>query len=247
MKLTVLSSSSKGNGYILRSSTGETLLIEAGVKLIEVKKALDFDVRQIVGCLVSHEHGDHAKYHRNYYDNGINLYMSNGTADILGYISKWFKGRLKVNYETKIGNFRVIPFSVKHDAAEPLGFLINHTEMGNLLFATDTYYLPNKFKNLNNILIEANYSEPILTENVQNGLVSAAQQERTMFSHLSLENCIKTLNANDLSKVNNIVLIHLSDNNSHAENFKNAVKKATVKTVVIAKKDLTMEFDKLPF
>jgi len=61
MKLTVLGSSSLGNCYLLHNER-ECLIIEAGIKFLEVKKALNFKISQIVGLLVSHEHGDHAAF-----------------------------------------------------------------------------------------------------------------------------------------------------------------------------------------
>ena len=61
MKLKVLGSSSEGNGYILESDS-EALCIEAGVKLSEFKKSLDFNIKKVKGVIVSHTHGDHSKY-----------------------------------------------------------------------------------------------------------------------------------------------------------------------------------------
>ena len=55
------------------------------------------------------------------------------------------------------------------------------------------------------------------------------------------------LSRNDLSKVNNIVLIHLSDSNSNAVEFKNAVRKATNCNVTVADANQTIPFDKTPF
>jgi len=56
MKLQILGSSSKGNGYLLTSSGGEVLIIEAGISLIEVKKTLNFNLSKIAGVCISHEH-----------------------------------------------------------------------------------------------------------------------------------------------------------------------------------------------
>lgn len=56
MKITVLGSSSNGNGYILDSGN-EQLVIEAGVQFKEVMKALDYNISNISGVVVSHEHG----------------------------------------------------------------------------------------------------------------------------------------------------------------------------------------------
>lgn len=56
MKLTILGSSSSGNGYILESNDGEKLIIEAGVKIMKYKEALNFDINCIRACVVSHAH-----------------------------------------------------------------------------------------------------------------------------------------------------------------------------------------------
>ena len=56
MKLTVINSGSQANCYHLTCSKGRTLIIEAGDKLINTKKALGFDLQGIEGLLVSHIH-----------------------------------------------------------------------------------------------------------------------------------------------------------------------------------------------
>lgn len=56
MFLSVINSGSSGNGYILQDDK-EALIIEAGCKLLDIKKALNFNISKVVGCLVSHEHG----------------------------------------------------------------------------------------------------------------------------------------------------------------------------------------------
>ena len=153
MKLIVLSSSSKGNCYVLQNQN-EALVIEAGVSLKEVKKAVDFNVSKIVGVIVSHEHGDHSKYMNDFLNNRINVYASYGTVISCqpmtrqrNFLPLLFEDGCKCN----IGRFTVLPFNVKHDASEPLGFLISHPEIGTMLFATDTYYLPYNFAGLTNI------------------------------------------------------------------------------------------------
>lgn len=65
MELIVLGSNSQGNCYLL-VGRDEVLIIEAGIKFAEVKKALNYDISKIVGCLISHEHNDHAGYYMEY-------------------------------------------------------------------------------------------------------------------------------------------------------------------------------------
>lgn len=245
MKLHVLGSNSKGNGYILEGKS-QTLLLECGLPLKDVKEALNFDLSKVVGVLVSHAHGDHAKHALSYAHAGIGLYTSNDTYKHLTAVPPLEKYLIEAGKLHTIGEFKVIPFFVKHDVP-CLGFLINHPESGNILFVTDTHYIPNRFKGLNQILIEANYEAQILDDNLWNGKIDNMRYQRVLRSHMSLETCIDALKANDLTGVQNIVLIHLSPQNSNAELFKNKVIEATGKNVHIALKGLTIDFNKNPY
>lgn len=243
MKLKILNSCSAGNCYVFDNGR-EALVVECGMPLSDVKKAVDFDITRISGCIITHEHGDHSKYVRQFIDARIEVGMSKGTSDSLGLKDN------KIFQEMQIytfGNFKIMPFETQHDCAEPFGYLINHPEMGTVLFATDTYYLKHKFSNLNNILIECNYRSDILEQNIANGRIPNVLRERTLQSHMSYQTCLETLLANDLRAVNNIVLIHLSDGNSNAEQFKQGIHEATGKTVHVAEKGLTINFNKTPF
>lgn len=250
MQLKVLGSSSKGNCYLLDNGK-ECLMIECGVAFREVQKAVNYDISRIVGAIVSHEHGDHAKHVEKVIEASIPVYMSTGT---LHEVIKHFKSRylsplmMEAGCVFQIGGFKVQPFEAEHDAAEPFGFLIYHPEMGTTLFATDTYYLRYTFANLNNVLIECNYRQDILDANVEAGKLPEKLRKRTMQSHCSYDTCRETLLANDLSNVNNIVLIHLSDGNANEKEFKQGIEQATGKTVFVASPGLVIEnFNKSPF
>lgn len=249
MQLKVLGSSSKGNCYLLDNGK-EALAIECGISFKEVQKAVDFDVLRIKGAIVSHEHGDHAKHVENFIQAHIPVYMSTGT---LHEVIKKFKSpylsplMMEVGHIVEIGNFRVQAFDTQHDAAEPFGFLIYHPECGMVLFATDTHYLHYTFAGLHNILIECNFRQDILDANVESGKLPSALRKRTMKSHMEYVTCRETLLANDLSKVNNIVLIHLSDGNSNAKEFRQGIMEATGKTIHIAESGMTINFNKSPF
>lgn len=250
MELSVLGSSSSGNCYILSNDT-EALVIECGVSLKEVKKAVDFNIGKIVGAIVSHEHGDHSKYVREFLAARIKVFMSYGTGGALGFVGSEHQHLLPVaivqGLKFMVGNFTILPFEVKHDSNEPFGYLIHHPETGNVLFATDTYYLPYKFDGLTNIMIECNYREDILRRNIEAGKIPYSHYNRLLESHMSFDTCLDALLANDLSKVNNVVLIHLSDGNSNAEEFKRDIHRATGKTVHVADKGLKIPFNKTPF
>lgn len=246
MELTVINSNSQGNAYIL-SNDKEALLIECGVHFDKIKQALKFNLSKVVGCMVSHEHKDHCKSVTDVLKSGIEVFSSEGTHEAMG-TTMHHRSRMMYNGESKrISGFTVKAFDTKHDCAEPFGFLIHHPECGNVLFLTDSYYSEYVFPGLNNIIIEANYCQTILDKKVTDGVSQKFLRDRVITSHMSLATCKQTLKANDLSAVNNIVLIHLSDGNSHAVRFKHEVEEATGKAVHIAEPGLTIPFNKNPF
>jgi phosphoribosyl 1,2-cyclic phosphodiesterase len=245
MKLKVLGSSSAGNCYILENDS-EALILEAGVKFAEVQRALNFNIGKIAGCLITHEHKDHAGQILTF-PRFVDVFCSKGTADSADIGEKTKTHIVSANKPFTAGTFKIIPFAAKHDAAEPLGFYINHPETGNVLFATDTYYLPCTFAGLNNVLIECNYRLDLLESNIAAGLIPTAMRNRILQSHFSYEHCLQALQANNLRAVNNIILIHLSSGNSHAQEFKDGIRKATGKTVHIAEPGLELLLNKTPF
>lgn len=246
MKLKILGSSSAGNAYVFDNGK-EALLVECGIPYKSIQKAVNFDISRFVGAIVSHEHGDHAKHVQRVLDARIPCYMSGGTAEALKIRSNALVKCTEEFKPYRLGGFTIQGFSVQHDAAEPFGYLIHHEEIGTVLFATDTYYLKYKFAGLSNILIECNYRLDILEANVEAGRIAKPQRDRTIRSHLSYETCMEILLANDLSKVNNIVLIHLSPGNSNASEFLQGIKKATCKIVHIADKGMEIDINKSPF
>lgn len=247
MKLTVLGSGSSGNGYVLQNEH-EALVLECGCKVKDCLRALDFRTDKVCGCLVTHEHGDHAKY-MDQYMAYFPVYCSQGTASApnIRYRSLRRPVALQPLKTVCIGGFSVRPIDVQHDAAEPFGYIIKHDEIGTLLFATDTYYIKYTIPGLTNIMIECNYSLPILKDNVRKGIVPKVVKERTLSAHMSLDHCKDMLLANDLRNVNRIVLIHLSSNNADPEMFRTEVELATGKNTVVANKGLEIKMNKTPF
>jgi len=227
-----LASGSRGNCY--RVTDGRTpLLLECGIPFREIQKGLKFRVSEIAGCLVTHEHQDHCKAVRDIMKAGIDCYMSQGTAEALG-MSGHRVNIVKVKQQFRLGTWTILPFETQHDAAEPLGFLLANQAGDKLLYATDTYYIRYKFHGLTHIMVECNYSLDILNRNVEAGAVPKELKSRILKSHFSLENVKQFLRANDLSKVQEIWLLHLSDNNSDCERFKREVMELTGKPTYIA-------------
>jgi len=232
IEITPLASGSRGNCY--RVTDGSTpLLLECGIPFREIQKGLHFRVSEIAGCLVSHEHRDHCKAVRDLMKGGIDCYMSQGTVEALE-ISGHRLHVVKAKQQFRLGSWTVLPFKTHHDAQEPLGFLMANQDGDKLLYATDTYYIRYKFHNLTHIMIECNYSIDILRFNAEAGIIDLAQKNRIIQSHFSLENVKEFLKANDLSRIHEIWLLHLSNDNSDAERFRREIQELTGKMVFIA-------------
>ena len=246
MQLQIINSNSAGNAYIL-SNDKEALLIECGVNWEKIKQAIGYQISKVVGCIISHEHKDHCKSVGNVLGAGINVWATVATHMAMGTDKHHRAKAVKQGYEFKLGSFTIKAFEVKHDAADPVGYLISHPDCGTVLFLTDSYYCEYNFKGLNNIIIEANYCQTILDQRVAAGTNPKFLRDRVITSHMSLATCKQTLEAYDLSIVNNIVLIHLSDGNSDAVRFKREVEEATGKTVHVADAGMKISFNKQPF
>lgn len=246
MKLYVVGSSSHGNCYLLYNAD-ECLIIEAGIPFKELNRLPFFDLSKVAGCIITHEHGDHAGRMNEYLGYGIECRATAGTVGSIKLSSQRLPLLTEHGHTFKLGNFTVTAFSTKHDAAEPVGFLIDHPETGKILFATDTYYLPYKLPGLNNILIECNYKRSILDVNAEAGKIDRKRRDRTLFSHMELETCIGALKANDLSQVSKIILVHLSDDNSDEKEFVDRVTEETRRITYAAVPGLHIAFQKEPF
>lgn len=236
MKIKVLASGSSGNCYLLQDKE-ETLILECGIRYKQILEGLDYDLSNVVGCLVTHEHKDHSKAMLDLNKNGIDVYASLGTFETLKIENHRTKV-IKSEKIFKVGNFTVLPFTAKHDAEEPLGFLINHEKIGNLLFLTDSYYCEYNFNNLNHILVECNYAKDLLDENIENGLIPLSLRNRITRSHFELNNVIDFFKANDLKNIRTIMIMHLSSQNSNEEYFKNQIQKNIGLPVEVARKGL---------
>lgn len=231
----IVGSSSAGNSYILRTEN-QILILECGVQFKKLLKALNYQLNNVCGCLVSHEHGDHSKSINEVLDAGIPVFSSLGTLTALGAQNHHRAHIMKNKHQINIGEFKVLPFDIQHDVNEPFGFLIYHKNFGKFLFATDTYYIKYRFKGLNYLAVEVNYSKAIINERERTGELHEVLKKRLLTSHMSLENFKDFLMANDLSGVKKIYMLHLSDNHSNESLFKREIQRLTGIPVEIARK-----------
>lgn len=244
MQLKVIGSGSSGNSYILENET-EALIIEAGLPFLEVKKALNFNIMKIVGVIVSHEHLDHAQYIKQYMRAGISVYTAFETQTALEVITGERTTAIPPLKKQKIGSFTITPFNVPHDTdIECYGYLIEHEEMGKLLFMTDLEYCKYNFakQGINHILIESNYSMDLVDRDEPN-------YEHRLRGHMSLDTALKFISTNDNPMLLNVVLIHLSEKSGDPAQFTQKMQE-TIEygaNVYVAEKGLEVNLNLCPF
>ena len=224
-QIQIIATGSKGNAYAIRDGD-ETILIDPGIPIKEIQKALNFGVSRLKFCLVSHEHQDHCKAVKDIMGLGVPCAMSAGTLNAIGpdnfaSLPLILNSRKPAIFES----WTVLPFDLVHDAAEPLGFLIQSPTGKKICFATDTARIDFDFSGVTHWLVEANYSEELLTESTRPETV----KDRIRASHMSIENLCEFFKRQDLSATEEIYLIHLSDNNSDEKLFKKIIEKTTGK------------------
>lgn len=249
MRLAVVGTGSKGNCYVLSGDDGESLIIDAGMP---IKSVIPFipNFRKIRGCLIGHEHLDHARYWQEYGKRGIMVYGSNGTLTALNP-----KGPLDMCSLTckramvplvdvqHMGAFMVMAFPTQHDAVQPTGFMIRYKPTGEqIIYATDTYYLKYTFPGTTYWLVECNYCDDLIGDETDTAL-----RKRLKESHMSLSRLEDTLRANDMTQTAKIVLVHLSDTRSDEARMIREIASLTDAEVVAAHNDELIELTKTPF
>lgn len=241
MKLKCIATGSTGNCYTLTSNSGETLILDCGIPIKEIKKGLNWNIKDVVGVLCTHKHLDHSKSVNDFKAMGIPIYAP----------------YLKIDYMSmNMGGFTVKPFDLTtidgrwtHTNAngEPcpiFGFLITHKGMGRMLYITDCEVVKWKFKDINHILLGVNYDKDLAdTDN--------PKANHVFRGHLSIDTACDFVKANDSDSLQNVIMCHLSSENADKDSFiekmKNAVNVANVDVAEQGKSWILRKGDECPF
>lgn len=125
MKILPIASSSKGNAYVVEQD-GAALLIDCGVSCKCLKAA--FDLANLRGVLITHNHVDHVsglKRLLNCVD--VPVFANAMTAEAVACQERIDDGAFvcfENGQDFEVGPFSVAAFSIPHDAADPVGYVI---------------------------------------------------------------------------------------------------------------------------
>ncbi|MDO5703025.1 MAG: MBL fold metallo-hydrolase [Lachnospiraceae bacterium] len=227
MKFCSIASGSSGN-CIYAGSSETSVLIDAGLsgkKIEEGLNSIDLTTADMDGILVTHEHADHIKglgvLARRH---GLPVYATEGTVCALremrsvGNIPDSLIRVVKADESLSIGDLKVEPFSISHDAAEPVGYRIGHNGK-TAAVATDlgcfSEYIVDRLQNLDVLLIEANHDVRML----EAGSYPYYLKRRILGErgHLSNESAGRLLGRVLHEGIREIFLGHLSRENNFEE------------------------------
>lgn len=215
MKLKCIATGSTGNCYLLTSNSGETLILDCGIPIKEIKKGLDWNIKDVVGVLCTHKHLDHSK--------SLNDFKSMGIPVFAPYLGDSRKSMNMGEFTVKPFDLTTIDGSWTHTDAngEPcsiFGFLIMHPEMGKMLYITDCEVVKWKFKDINHILLGVNYDKDLAdTDN--------PKANHVFRGHLSIDTACDFVKANDSDSLQNVIMCHLSSENADKDSFIEKMKK----------------------
>lgn len=216
MKLKCIASGSSGNCYTLTSNSGETLILDCGIPIKEIKKGLNWNIKDVVGVLCTHQHLDHSKSVKDFEAMGIPVFAP--------YRS--LKPMIIGDYKLKVQAFDLTTVDGRwtHTNADGsecpcYGFLITHPEMGKMLYITDTELIKWRFKDINHILLGVNYDKDLVDKD------NDPKTRHVFRGHLSIDTACDFVKANYSDSLQNVIMCHLSSENSDSDSFIEKMKK----------------------
>jgi phosphoribosyl 1,2-cyclic phosphodiesterase len=230
VSVSVLASGSRGNAALVQSSQAR-ILVDAGVSCRETfkrLKSISFDPRTISAILITHEHADHvyglATLARKL---NVPVFMTGAThqawaralRDDSGELPKI--SRLEIfssGRSFQIADVTVTPFTIPHDAADPVGFTFR-SEGVKVAIATDLGYMPasvcDHLSGCDVLIVESNHDVEMLR--VGPYPWSVKQRVMSRVGHLSNDSLAQFFAQDYDGGASYIVLAHLSEQNNHPE------------------------------
>ncbi|MEJ2315652.1 MAG: MBL fold metallo-hydrolase [Gammaproteobacteria bacterium] len=219
MRFLSLGSGSRGNATLLQS--GETLLlVDCGFTRKELQRRLGLvglACEDIDALLLTHEHADHvrgaqalSRHH------AMPVWATAGTLRCSQWLETSELHQINANSgEFRIGDIRISPFTVPHDAAEPCQYVFadGHSRFGILTdTGSITSHILSRLQQLDALLLEFNHDLQML----RNGPYPISLQRRVGGDHGHLSNMQSAGLVSELDHHNwkHLVAAHISEKNN---------------------------------
>lgn len=240
MKLKTLGTGSSGNCHLLIADNGETLILDCGIPIKEIKRGLGWNVEKVSGCVVTHSHTDHSKSLNDLEHIGIPVF-----APYRNDIGVTFGGMWKARaFDLTDLNGEYSHTNGDGSPCPCYGFLIEHPKMGRLLYLTDAEFCKWRFHNVNHILIGVNYDPEIISND-------NAKANHVIRGHMSIGTACEFAKACYTKQLQNVVMCHLSTDNSDKDIFIEKMQKTVpLANVCVSEPGMELELNnpgKCPF
>lgn len=223
MRFSVLGSGSRGNCTLVETGSTRVLIDNgfSGKEIITRLRALGIAPESLTALILTHEHDDHVK--------GVGVLARRLKLPVYANeathrAAEARAGHLPLRQEFGVGEAFVIeglhihPFAVSHDAADPVGFVLDDGNL-SLGYCTDTgtitRLIRHRLRTCQALVLEANHDVEMLKE----GPYPLPLQQRVLSSRGHLANPDSLDLAADLAGgcLRLLVLAHLSEINNHPD------------------------------
>ena len=252
MRIAALGSGSKGNAVLLQSSA-RTLMIDCGFGLRETEKRLagiGLAPSEISAILVTHEHQDHISGVESFAArHSLPVYMTEGTFRSWKHKVRVKPTKLRAGESITIGDLKIVPVAVPHDAREPVQFVFSCgdlkvgvlTDLGSL-----TPHLVEAYEGCHALLVEANHDQEML----RNGPYPSSLKRRVggNWGHLNNGQTAEFISrVNTAGILKNLIVGHISEQNNQIELAEKALglQLESVEQVLFASQDQPMDWIEL--
>ena len=238
LRFASLASGSSGNCLVAQSLDlvgTTTVLIDCGLSLRDTERRLariGLQPSDIDAVLVTHEHGDHAGCVGDFAAaHDVVVFLTHGTLRALKAEGKIHDGVrtqfLRGEHKLAVGSMEVLPFTVPHDAAEPVQYVVSDgaARLGVITdIGISTRHVEQTLSGLSALVLECNYDRDMLWS----GGYPRWLKERIggPFGHLDNRESARLLSALDRSKLKHVIGAHLSQQNNKPELARDALANA---------------------
>lgn len=218
-----LNSGSNANCYYIGNSE-DAVLIDAGLSCRETEKRmkrLGLSMHLVKAIFISHEHTDHiAGVHGILKKWSIPVYITQPTLrNATGLqVTDELQYSFADNTAITIGTLTIMPFTKKHDAADPYSFTISCNGITIGVFTDIGFACKNvihHFKQCHAAFLETNYDEDMLMK----GSYPVRLKKRISdgYGHLSNDEALQLFLDHRPAFMSHLFLSHLSQNNNHPD------------------------------
>jgi len=224
---------------MLIENNNKYVMLDCGVYFDKVLREIGFKGTDIDFCLLGHLHADHSRAIIDVNKYFIPIYSSSHAKEKYSFINICPIGEEPVK---RIGEYGFKSFELQHDEYN-IGFVLKHFPTNRIItYISDTSYIKSIPVGTSILIIECNYN---------NDLLHVPEMEerfvRVKSTHMSMERLVSYLDKIDLSKLTNIVVVHLSDTNSNENLIVETLEQKTGVHVSAARNGMIINLDEVPF